>query len=238
MRSFPVGRAPEQEGFPNVARHLILPKSAFKDVKSLIRLEEENLRALGDLFGTAASLTPHSPEFIRQVAERLGLDTPTAESIILVCQFLLTVVEEGNPPPEILNDVREFLAQFASPEEKDVVSALDQKRQVLESLLTPKPERSRALKIQYLARGPHPTVDSFRTVCELRPVFEGPDGRETIVGYVPTILLEVKLSDTEGKAVLLQLTPETLTSLKEVVKRTEEKLDVIRARFDKELVGG
>jgi hypothetical protein len=230
-------RSPEQEGFPSVPR-LILPKTAFKDVRSFLRLEEEKLRVLDELFGTPASIAPRSPEFIREVAKRLRLDISTTEAVVLVCQFLLTVAEEGNPPEGILNDLREFVAQHASPEEKDVVAAPDQKRQALVSLLTPKPERTRALKVEYLAHGPHPTVDSFRTVCELRPVFECPEGRETIVGYVPTVLLEVKVSDIEGqgKTVLLYLTTEMLKSLQEVVRRTEEKLEAIRAKFDKELL--
>jgi hypothetical protein len=230
-------RSPEQEDLPTVAR-LILPKTAFKDVKSFLRLEEGKLRALEELFGTPASIATRRPEFIREVAKQLHLDIPTTDSVVLVCQFLLTVVEEGNPPEEILNDLREFVAQHASPEEKDVVAAPEQKRQALISLLTPKPGRTRALKVEYLAHGPHPTVDSFRTVCELRPVFECPEGRQTIVGYVPTILLEVKVSDMEGqgKTVLLYLTAEMLKSLKEVVTRTEEKLEAIRAKFDKELL--
>lgn len=233
------GRPHEKEGDPNVPRHLILPRSAFKDVKAVLRLEEEKLRTLGDLFGTSASLSPRSPEFIREVSERLRLDIPTAESVVLVCQFLLAVVEGGNSPSEIVNDVREFISQYATSEEPDVVSALDAKRKILESVLTPKPERSRALKVGYLTHGPHPTVDSFRTVCELRPVFECPQGRETIVGYVPTILLEVKVSDAEGEGrkILLHLAPETLQSLSEVIKRTEEKLSAIRARFGEELLG-
>jgi hypothetical protein len=222
-----------------VPRHLILPKSAFKDVKTLLRLEEEKVRTLGELFGTPASISPRSPDFIREVSERLRLDAPTVESIILVCQFLLTVVEEGNPPQEILNDVREFVAQYATAEERDVVAALDAKRMVLESLLTPKPERTRALKIRYLAYGLHPTADSFRTVCELRPVFECPQGRETIVGYVPAILLEVKVSETEdeGRRIVLQLTPEMLKTLRGVIERTEEKLGALRTKLGAELLG-
>lgn len=220
-------------------RHLILPKTAFEDVKSLLRLEEDQLRILGDLFGTSASIAPRSPDFIGRVAERLRLDIPATESIVLVCQFLLTVVEEGNPPEEILNDVREFVTQNADPQEQDVSAWLDRKRQALESLLTPKPERSRALKVQYLAQGPHPVGDSFRTVCELRPVFERLEDRETIVGYVPVILLAVQLSDTLGeeRTIHFQLTPESLKALEEVLKRTKEKLAAIEAKFDNELLG-
>jgi hypothetical protein len=217
--------SPEPEDLPNVA-HLTLPKTAFRDVKSFLHLEEEQLRALGELFGTPASIAPRRPEFVGEVAKSLRLDTSTVETVILVCQFLLTVVEEGIPPEEIVDDLRAFLVQHAaSSEDRDVITALDQKRPALVSLLTPKPARTRALKVEYLAHGPNPTVDSFRTVCELRPVFESPEGRETIVGYVPCILLEVKTSDRErqGNTVLLQLTAETLKSLKEVIERTEKK---------------
>lgn len=119
---------------------LILPKTAFKDVKAFLLLEEENLRALDELFGSSASIAPRRPEFIREVAKRLRLDIATTESVVLVCQFLLTVAEEGNSPDGILNDLREFVAQHASPEEKDLVAAPDEKRQALVSLLTPKPE--------------------------------------------------------------------------------------------------
>ena len=208
-------------------RHVILPKNAFKDVKSLIRLEGDKVRALDELFATSASISPSRPEFVRRVSDQLRIEVPTAESVVLVCQFLLTVVEEGHPPAEILNDVREFVVQYASPEEKDVVAALDQKRSLLESLLTPKPERSRALKVEYLTHGLQHTADSFRTVCELRPVFECPEGQEAIVGYVPTIIMEVKLSDAEGdgRTVLLQLSPTSLESLGKVVERTQEKVD-------------
>jgi hypothetical protein len=221
-----------------VPRHLMLPKTAFKDVKSVLRLEVEKLRALDALFATSASISPSRPEFIRRVSEKLTLDSLTAASVVLVCQFLLTVAEGGHAPAEILDDVREFVAQFSSPEERDVVAWLDQKRVSLISLLTPKPDRTRAQKVEYLSHGPKPTVDSFRTVCELRPVFECLEERETIVGYVPTILLEVKVSDAEGevKSVLLQLTPTVLKSLGEVVTRTQEKLEAIRVKFGDELL--
>lgn len=217
---------------------LILPKAASTDVKAFLRLEDEKLQALAELFSTAASISPHRPEFIRDVAKRLRLDHPTAESVVLVCQFLLSCVEGGSRPDDILNDLQEFVTQHAGAEVDDLARAITTKRAAFVSLLTPKAERTRALKVEYLAHGPHPTVDSLRTICELRPVFERREEQEIIVGYVPTILLEVKVSDREGqgRTVLLYLTSETLKDLKEVVKRTEEKLNVIRGTFEKELL--
>jgi hypothetical protein len=125
-----------------VPRRLTLPGSAFQDVQSLLRLDEEKLRTLADLLGTSASTTPHTPDFIRKATERLHLDTPTVESIVLAYQFLRTVVEEGNPPRDILNDVRELVAQHAPADGEGIVSALDRNRNFLESLLTPKPAKA------------------------------------------------------------------------------------------------
>lgn len=223
-------------------RHLFLPKQSLKDVRTLLRLDEDKLRALEQLLGTEESINPRDHGFVQKVAEQLRLEPEVATSVSLVGQFLLTVVEEGqgNPPDEVIDDVRYFLEQNAG-EDKTLLASFDAKRKLLVSLVTPKPERSRALKVRYLLNI-FPTVASFRTVCELRPVFWRSDGdgeRDDIVGFVPAVLLEVKQSDVDGNESqqVLHLTPATLQSLAEVVKRTEAKLDTIRRRFEGNLLG-
>lgn len=203
----------------------------------LLRLDEEKLRGLEQLLGTGESITFRDPNFLQKVSERLQLDLETAGSAVLVSQFLLTVVEEGNPPDEILDDVRSFLEQFAA-EETGLLTAFDARRKTLFSLLTPKPERSRALKIRYL-RGVHPVADSFRSVCELRPVFDTTAQGEEIVGYVPMVLLEVKQSDEDGNEsrLVLNLSPALVKDLVKVIQRAEDKLAAIRHRFGEELLG-
>lgn len=222
-------------------RHLSLPESAFEDVEALLRLSGEKTQILAELFGSAESITPRKSDFIQKLTARLEVDEATAESVSLVCQFLLTVVERGHPPDEILQDVREFVAKYAQGDEKtEILKAFDNKRVVLEDLLTPKPARSRALKVDFLSHGLHSVADSFRSVCELRPVFECPEGRESIVGLVPVILLTVSLSDpSEGeKTILFQVTPKKLDELENVIRRTKEKLEVVRGRFQDDLIEG
>lgn len=217
-------------------RHLFLPKQSLKDVRTLLRLDEGQIRALEELLGTGESISPRSPDFVQNVSARLRIESDAAASVALVGQFLLTVVEEGHPPDEIIDDVRHFIEQF--PEERALLTSIEAKRKLLASMLTPKPERARALKIRYL-QSIHPTVESFRSVCELRPVFERKDNEEQIVGYVPTVLLEVKQADAEGdeSQIVLNLSPATLQSLAKVVKRAEEKLTAIRRRLGEQLLG-
>jgi hypothetical protein len=223
-----------------VAKHLFLPKTAMDDIAPLLRLDDAKLRALADCFASSDSILPSRPGgFVQKVANRLPIGLDAAESIMVVCNFLLSVVDEGNPFQEVLDDLREFVVQHDVSTGKDLVSALDARRSSLEFLLSPKPERSRALKVRYLGEV-FPTVDSFRTVCELRPVFEGPSGQETIVGYVPVVLLEVKMSDSDGEesTVHLHLSPQKIKNLEEIIKRTTEKLSIIRQKFGDDILGG
>ena len=219
-------------------RHLTLPQTAYEDVRALLRLDGEKLRVLGELFGTRESISPRKGEFIRELTGRLELDLPTAESIALVCQFLLTVVERGHPAGEILQDVRDFVARYAPEEDADIVATLDAKKQILEDLLTPKAARSRALKVEFLSHGLHPVAESFRSVCELRPVFECPEEKTSIVGLVPVIFLTASLSDPSGSSstVFFQVTPDGLDQLETVIKRTKEKLEAVRTRFRDDLI--
>jgi hypothetical protein len=218
-----------------VPKHLILPKSALHDVALLTRLDEDKLRALSEVFVSADSAPPSSPELVERVARGLALKTDAARAIVVVCQFLLTLVEQrGISPAEVLDDIREFVSQH----DADLVGVIDAKRPALERLFTPSPERTRAIKVQSLTVL-HPMVESFRTVCELRPVFERLGQEETIVGYVPIILLEATIAGKEGEEnkVLLQLSAATLKKLTEVIDRTEEKINKIRERFGNELLG-
>jgi hypothetical protein len=217
---------------------LLLPKNALNDVKLLLTLEQDKLRGLDDFFSTAESLAARRPDSVKEVAKRLRMDISTTETALFVCQFLLSFAEDGVKPEELVNELVEFVSENA-PDDKTALTTIDRNRQTLFALLTPKPLRSRALKVEYLAHGPHPTVDSFRSVCDLRPVFETVDGKEVIVGYVPAILLETKVSDSDGsneQTILLFLTSDRLQLLKKVVERTEEKLNAIRAKFGENLL--
>ncbi|MGH7171376.1 MAG: hypothetical protein ACRELF_00625 [Gemmataceae bacterium] len=89
----------------------------------------------------------------------------------MVCQYFLSEVGDGAKPEEIVSELVAFVARNA-PEDKQFLATVERKRPALVSLLTPKPGMRRAMKVEYLAHGPQPTVDSFQTICDVRPVFE------------------------------------------------------------------
>lgn len=217
---------------------LLLPKSALKDVKLLLSLDADTLRKLDEFLSHPESVKPFADDLAKTFSKQLGIEQPTLETAIMVCQYFLSVVGDGAKPEDVVNELVAFVTRNA-PEYEQFLTAIDRKRPVLVSLLTPKPERRRAMKVAYLAHGPQPTVDSFQTICDVRPVFETVEGKEEIVGYVPTILLEAKVSDPEGEGrqtIFLSMTSKKLELLKVVVERAEEKLNAIRAKFGNDLL--
>jgi len=220
-----------------MAKRIFLPKRALRDVKALLALDNAQILALADLFSEADSLPPHGVEFLEKVIQRLNVGSETATSAVLVAQFFLSVVEAGELSAEQLFDDLRYFAQENAAENAGLESLVAEKKDVLLALMVPKASRARAKKIRYL-QGIHPTTESFRSVCELRPLFEKDGDDETIIGFVPAILIEVLLSNADGEEsrVVLNLSPASLAELAKVVKRTESKLEAIRDRFKDQIL--
>jgi hypothetical protein len=225
-------------------KRVVLPSGAVDDVCTLLQLSSDQLASLDRLFATGESASPLRPSFINRVAETLNVRLDQARSVVMVCHFLLLQpddlrIEDPEYARELLDDLREFVESDVPESDKTtLLASLDTNRMMLESLAMPKPDRLRAQKIRRLASGPEQSILSIRTLCQLRPLFEGPEHEEQIVGLVPTIVLEVEATDADGDAqtVAFSLNSDALRSLEQVVKRTQEKLAAIREKYGDELL--
>lgn len=218
-------------------KHLILPADAFEDFQCLLGLKREQLGALVELFATADSVTSSRPELAERVSERLGVTFESAQNIVFVATFLLSVVEDGRPAEEVLKDVEAFVARRGTPAATELIGSISEHRSLFLSLLTPSSERLRAQKVQYLEKL-RPKAKSFRTVCELRPVFETRGGDEEITGLIPVVSVVVELaeSDRDCDRMIMELSPRMLKELQEVVARADKKMTALQAKFGKELL--
>ena len=233
--------SPQVQERPKMVKRVILPSDALDDFRTLIRLSSDQLKALDELFASGESVSALRTTFVNQVAEDLQLNLDEARSVTVVCSFLLSLSdkEDEGSAGEILDDVREFLENSLPDEDKDsVLGQFDQNCELISSLATPKPARKRAQKIRGLLAGPEPHVHSFRTICQLRPLFEGQDNDETIVGLVPMILLEIESADADGDANTLSFSmdAEDLAESQKVVERTRMKLEAIQKKYKTEIL--
>lgn len=219
-----------------MTRVLELPTEALSDATALVSLTQEQLLALDRLLSTGESLPPVEPSFVAKVGESLGIDEKKCWQVLPISFFLLGT---AGPAKEIIADFRQFFE-----EEEDlalrakVLAQLDANREALESLCTEKPERARARKIQRLRDRPEPCAESFRTICQLRPLFEGSENQEDIVGLVPSILVEIKLNSAndEEETIVFSLSPEKMESLKKTLERALYKIRKIQERYEKQIL--
>lgn len=225
-----------------MVKRVSLPSEAFDDIRTLICLSTEQLRTLDELFSNAESAFPLRASFINQVAENLKVGLDDARSVVVVCHFLLRhsdAQDDKEFVTGLLGDIREFLENSVPDEEQQsLLSQFDEKRGILESLASPKPAPLRERKIRRLESGPEPHVDDVRTVCQLRPLFEGQEREEFIAGLVPTILLEIEttISDGDSRTFAFSMGIDQLEQLEQVLKRTREKLEAIRMKYGSELL--
>ena len=219
-----------------------LPPQAIRDIASLISLDRTQIAALVEAFRTPDSVPPLSQAFIEQLSERLGVSEDKVSGIYAASLFFLRLGEMDNDPPsEVVDAVRAaILAAKEGEAEGDTLQRkLDENRELLEALVTPSPTWRRHRKIQTLVEGPERSAEGFRTICQLRPLFEGPEGDEAIEGLVPVILMEIKArtsDDDDCAGITFALTEKKLQELKKVIERAERKMDLIRAKYPEQIL--
>ena len=221
-----------------MTRVLKLSTEAMSDAMALVSLTREQLLALDRLLSTGESLLPIESSFVEKISESLSIDEKKCWQVLPISIFLLGTAGSAK---EIIADFRQF---FEEGEEdlalrKKALAQLDANREALESLCTEKPERARAKKIRKLRDRPEPCAESFRTICQLRPLFEGSENQEDIVGLVPSILVEIKLNSVndEEETISFSLSREKLESFKKTLERTLHKIGKIQERYGDQLIG-
>ena len=217
----------------------IFPKEALDDICRVVGLSHDELEKLVAIFSRKEAAFPFRTGFIHQVAEALGVGTDDARIAVVVCEYVLIrpTQDEDTDIDEHLQGLRLYLDEHLEDEDKlEILNQFDAIQPSLASLCKPKPEPVRAKKTYQLAHGPEPRITSFRTVSQLRPLFEGDD--EEIVGLVPVILLEVGSEDNDEDATthIFGMDESDLLELEKVVKRAKDKLEAIRVRYPDEIL--
>jgi hypothetical protein len=213
---------------------LFFPKSALPDFSEFLRLTADQFKELSDRFDAPESVVAYG-EFVNRIANELGVPTGTARAVARVGTFLLSAIDQGTQPDSVVDDVRCFLTEMSGAE-SDLAAAVDAKRGPILAFLKRKPRRERAIKIEYLKSGPHPSATSFRTVCDLRPLFN--EEGNAVEGLIPTLFLEIKTEDQDGEieTQVIHLSRKRLAELRQVLDRADKKLGTLQKRYEQDLL--
>jgi hypothetical protein len=226
----------------SMVRRVRFPTEALDDISVLLRLTNQQFQTLDKLFSSGESAFPLRNPFVEKVASELSVSSDEAGSIVAVCHFLLRdddALDDASFVDEMLVDLREFLEQnLPESERESLLDAFDANANNLKSLTIPKPEPLRFQKIRKLANGPESQLESVRTICQLRPLFCGPEDNETIDGLLPVTLMEIELEDSDGDSITIvfRVNNDGLDELMSVIERTRMKLDAIAGKYGSDLL--
>ena len=213
---------------------LFFPKSALADIRTFVGLSDNQLEKVSASFDAPTAESAYG-QFIDEIRTTLGLSSEDARSVSRVGSFLLAAIDQGVQADTIVDDLHASVVDLEGADDP-LAATINAKRAALLRFLGPKPRRARATKIRYLKSGPHPSATSFRTVCDLRPLFD--EAGAEIEGLVPTLFLEVKTEDPDGEedTHVIHLSRSKLKELLEVLERTQKKFAAMDRRYGKELL--
>lgn len=220
----------------NMAHWLFLPDDAIKDLEILASLSAERLEALRNHFDTHE----YSPRytFYTKVAELLNISDEAAAEL---CGFISHVQTQRSrlerDAVSVPDELDYFLTQAAKKTElRDITKRLQEyirahKRQLVR-LFSDFAKKDYSDKVRGLESGPLPHLHSFRTLCDLRPVYD--EDAKKILAYLPVITLSMvvhtSVSD-EYQEVSVMLTEGEVREIREALDRLDKKLVILKKQI-------
>jgi hypothetical protein len=212
---------------------LFLPDDAIGDLAILANLSPERVEALRSYFDS----NEYEPRygFYTKVAELLDISDDSAAEL---CTFISHVQSQrtklDRDAESIPEELERFLARAAKleghqQEAKRIGEYIRNNKRSIIRLFSDFPKRDFSDKVRGLESGPIPHLHRFRTLCDLRPVYD--KSANKIVTYLPMIILNMVIhrswsENYEEVAVLL--TEADVAEIREALARLDKKLVLLK----------
>jgi hypothetical protein len=214
---------------------LFLPNEALDDLETLASLSDEKIQKLRG-FLDSSEFRPKYSVYVK-ISDLLGLSD---ESAARLCTFINYVqkqrIKNAKSGETIPDEIENFLRRITGDKERGraekVLGNLHARAKLLSGLFSELPEYELSAKVRGLETGPLPHLKSFRTLCDIRPVYD--TEAENIVSFFPTITLSLvthAFESDETKEFFVQLTESDIGEFKKQFDRLEKKLAKLKAHF-------
>jgi len=199
---------------------LYIPEDGIGDIRTLLSLSDAQINQLSSLLDSDL-ITESSNALLDRLSDALQCRASVCATAWSVARY----VGSQKKTQKIADD--DLIAQLVDEVKTsapDLAEQISSRRSLLLALFAPKPEADRHRKIHRLTWGPEKAAKVFRTVCDLRPVFDGE--RKVILTSIPVTLLVVDYTDEGGdeQTIVLQLNNESLERLRECLDTLDGKL--------------
>ena len=206
-------------------RRLVIPKRALDAFLQLIRLSKEQLLELCNILNSQYGATEEFEDLLLLVGEKL--DVSTEESIDLI--NVVNNLTAQRQTFAINNE--DFIAELNSlvEDRHDIAKEIQIKKDIILDLTGPRQEAEYYEKIRFLQTGLIDTAKNFKSICDIRPIFN--EERTEIKDLIPIIIFQVefeKKDDRPSHSVVFQLNEKAYEELKDSIKWIDKKLGVIK----------
>jgi hypothetical protein len=220
---------PKKSGY--MAHWLFLPNDAINDIETLSGLSRENLAALQKFLDSTDFQRRNT--FYVKAADLLGISDEKAASL---CSFVNYIqrqrTQQKKSGESVPDELEHFLASQPEDKRSKLLGYVRENKKVLSDLFAELPVYELSSKIRGLETGPLPHLASFRTFCDLRPVYN-PDGSK-IVSSFPLITCQLVVHSTETNRhteIVVQLKESDIEEFTSQFDRLKKKLVELHNRF-------
>ena len=206
-------------------RNIIIPDEAIDDFTTFYTLPRPVLEAMADRLSNGIY---NLNEMIIDIINDTGVKDDDAFSALAVICYLNAAVEERNIPPEdLMSEVlgRMEGADVHQDRMQAVLESAESNKDLFLRMLSENVRRPIEEKKTQLERGIHNIAVDFRSICDIRPVFDEP--AERIESHVVVMLLDVTVEDEnqEQEHIVISMNDRSLEQLEEVILRARKKMD-------------
>lgn len=216
-----------------MAHWLFLPDDAFDDLTRLAKLAPDKLPKLRALLDSSEFELRY--KFFVKLADQLGVSDEAAAKLCSFINYVQVQRARNNEAGESVPGELEYFLRAAGKQAEEaelVLKYIRDNRDTLAQLFSEPALFESAEKLRGLETGPLPHLDSVRTYCDLRPVYD--KHADKIVSTFPVITLSLTIHDTtaeEMKDILVQLTESDLKEFRKQFNRLDKKLAKLKELY-------
>jgi len=216
----------------DIAHWLFLPDDAIDDLGTLSELSADQIIRLREFLDSSEFRPKY--DFFVQVATLLGIrDEASARLCTFVNYIQRQRVKHNKKGESVPVELETFLKKAAEGPGREkavrIIEHIREKRAQLARLFSDLTTYDFSQKVHGLETGPVPHLKSFRTYCDLRPVYDVE--ADAIVKSFPIItfcLVTHSTATDETKETLVQLTESDLDEFREQFERLQKKLEKLK----------
>lgn len=214
------------------------PSDALPDIRALVHLSVDQLVTLANLLDTKEAAPPVDQEFEDHVREKLQVTSETAEAVVRISLILQGTNLDSEKAVKVVEDFKQLIGLEKPDDQDNLINAITEKHEALINVVTRKPAIARELQRRHIASGTQPALESFRTLVQLRPLFERNEKGEPIgiECLIPAMTLELKYErDDREHSATFSLNEETLQKLIDSLLDAHSKWALLKQKFSDQM---